>query len=201
MPSKLPAAITAKIRKLTQLTRALESGEHFMVTRLTTLKSLCADPTAAAQFARDLAVHALQAMHDNGTKVLPPSLAQRLRYQQAAADVLAGIDAVIAEWTPRTTQRLRQAVYALEQLQNRYERVYGGPVRLIENTDALAIEYAGRSILERDRAGYWAYQAARSFAERYDPRYGTGLIPASAPMVRTITDFWYRYYYGCPFLM
>ena len=32
------------------------------------------------------------------------------------------------------------------------------------------------------------------YAERYDPRYGTGLIPESAPLVMDIVDFWYDYY-------
>ncbi|MCA1837760.1 MAG: hypothetical protein LC674_03050, partial [Actinobacteria bacterium] len=51
--AKPPAAITAKIRKLVQLTRALERGEDFMVTRLTTIKSLCTDEQAATQFLKE----------------------------------------------------------------------------------------------------------------------------------------------------
>jgi hypothetical protein len=43
-------------------------------------------------------------------------------------------------------------------------------------------------------AGYWAYHAARDYAERYDPHYGTGLIPESAPMVKAIVGFWCEYY-------
>ena len=31
---------------------------------------------------------------------------------------------------------------------------------------------------------------ARYYAERYDSRYPVGLIPASAPMVKDIVDFW-----------
>jgi hypothetical protein len=196
MPAKPPAAITAKIRKLVQLTRALERGEDFMITRLTTIKSLCTDELAATQFARYLAVHALQAMNAPDGKTAYLAHDQRQLYHHAALDVLGGIDAVIAERTPETIRDLSHSVYALEQLQNRYEHIYGGAVRIVENMDALAIEYAGRSVVAHDQTGYWAYKAARSFAERYDSRYGTGLIPASAPMVHAITDFWCRYYFG-----
>ena len=34
-----------------------------------------------------------------------------------------------------------------------------------------------------------AYEAARDYCELYDPCFGTGLIPASAPMVREIGGF------------
>jgi hypothetical protein len=36
----------------------------------------------------------------------------------------------------------------------------------------------------------WAYQTARCYAERYDSGYGTGLPPASIPLVQDIADFW-----------
>jgi len=44
--------------------------------------------------------------------------------------------------------------------------------------------------------GPWAYRVARQYAERYDSRYGVGLIPASAPAVEDIGSFWQRYYSG-----
>ena len=37
--------------------------------------------------------------------------------------------------------------------------------------------------------------AYEDYAERYDSRYGSGLIPSSAPMVDEIAGFW-RDYYG-----
>ena len=44
-------------------------------------------------------------------------------------------------------------------------------------------------------AGHWAYQAARDYAEKYDPRYGSELIPASAPLVAVIAEFWRAHYF------
>ena len=59
----------------------------------------------------------------------------------------------------------------------------------------LIIENSLRCVLSWtvEEAGYWAYHAARDYAERYDPHYGTGLIPESAPMVKAIVGFWCEY--------
>src|SRR5204863_2359495 len=35
-------------------------------------------------------------------------------------------------------------------------------------------------------------QMARDYAERYDSSHGTGLTPASAPLLQDIADFWLR---------
>jgi hypothetical protein len=61
--------------------------------------------------------------------------------------------------------------------------------------ELLVVENAMKSILREDQAPTWLYQAARVYAERYDSRHGTGLIPASAPMMQEIADFW-RDHYG-----
>jgi hypothetical protein len=39
------------------------------------------------------------------------------------------------------------------------------------------------------------HQRKPLYAERYDSHHGTGLIPASAPMMEEIADFW-RDYFG-----
>ena len=40
------------------------------------------------------------------------------------------------------------------------------------------------------------YRLARQYAERYNPRYGSGLIPASAPFVEDIAEFWGKHFSG-----
>ena len=40
------------------------------------------------------------------------------------------------------------------------------------------------------------YLLARRYAERYSPRYGSGLIPKSAPMLEEIAEVWGRDYLG-----
>jgi len=57
-PKKLPSSaskVIPKIRQLATIARELREGASFNITRLTTLKNLCEDATAAARFAFHLA--------------------------------------------------------------------------------------------------------------------------------------------------
>jgi hypothetical protein len=54
-PSSSMSKVVPKIRQLATIARELREGASFNITRLTTLKSLCEDSTAAARFAVHLA--------------------------------------------------------------------------------------------------------------------------------------------------
>src|SRR5438445_1409658 len=54
-PLSNTAKVTSKIRQLARIATELHEGESFNITRLTTLKSLCEEATAAARFALHLA--------------------------------------------------------------------------------------------------------------------------------------------------
>ena len=83
----------------------------------------------------------------------------------------------------------------MEQEQDEYKRIGWGQVRIVHSMELVVVENALKSILRDHEAPTWLYQAARDYAERYDPRHGTGLIPTSAPMMQEIADFW-RDFYG-----
>ena len=102
----------------------------------------------------------------------------------------------LAEPTKQDADDLWRLHRELAQLQNEQRPIPFGVVRVIENTQALLVETALRVLLTPRDAVFWGYQLARDYAERYDARYGTGLIPTSAEAVETITDFWCRYYFG-----
>ena len=55
MPESPNAQIIKKVRKLSEIAEALRQGNKFHVTRLTIIKSLCAEPEAATAFALFLA--------------------------------------------------------------------------------------------------------------------------------------------------
>jgi DNA-binding MarR family transcriptional regulator len=78
----------------------------------------------------------------------------------------------------------------MQAAQNEQRPIPWGAVRLIRDWELLVAEDAARCVLSPHEAGHWAYQAARDYAERYDPDHGTGLIPKSAPLVQDIADFW-----------
>jgi hypothetical protein len=83
-------------------------------------------------------------------------------------------------------------------VQNTYRNQAWGPVRMIHSTEVLMIEYALLCLLQPTASADWGYRLAREYAERYNSRYGTGLIPESAPMVEDIADFWCQYYLEKP---
>ena len=55
MPQSPSPQIVKKVKKLSEIAEGLRQGKHFHVTRLTTIKSLCGEPEAAAAFALFLA--------------------------------------------------------------------------------------------------------------------------------------------------
>ena len=83
-------------------------------------------------------------------------------------------------------------------VQNTYRNQAWGPVRIIHSTEVLLIEYALSCLLQPTASADWGYRIARQYAERYNSRYGTGLIPESASMVEDIADFWCQYHMRKP---
>ena len=97
--------------------------------------------------------------------------------------------------TEERKERLYDRLREMEQEQDEHKRISWGQVRIVHSMELVVVENALKSILRETEAPIWLYQAARDYAERYDPRHGTGLIPSSAPMMQEIADFW-RDYYG-----
>ena len=187
----------AKIRKLAQIADQLRGGAVFSITRLTTVKSLCEDPEAAAQFVVHLALLTQSQM---SRRPCPDHLAPAkwTRFQELAADAIRQMESYLAEWTGDKAASLRVLLLALQGAQNQHKNLEWGPVRIIESSELFLIETAVRCILSPTDSAYWGYRVAREYAECYDPRYGTGLIPESAPMVQEIADYWCRYRFGKP---
>jgi hypothetical protein len=68
----------------------------------------------------------------------------------------------------------------LESVNDEYESTPYGMVRIIQDKNVLIVEDAVQCVLSPYSTSSQAYHLARDYAERYDPRYGTGLIPDSA---------------------
>ncbi|MFM2055702.1 MAG: hypothetical protein RLY71_87 [Pseudomonadota bacterium] len=179
------------IRKLDQLSLELESGGCFMITRLTVLKRLCADANAAGRFAGYLAERALQQLVHQPQSVCGGEVSHE-RFVALATEGVNCLKVVLAASAPELAQlaKLRSAYAALKAAQSEYRKLKWDSVRTIHCMPALTVEKALTCVLCSGQATDLAYTMARDFAERYDARYGTGLIPASAPFVREITEFW-----------
>ena len=175
-----PAA--AKLRTLALLARELRAGEHFQITRLTVLKSWCEDPIAAGRFA----LHLAERSKSRATKTFKPLIATALRQLKKH----------LANLGDEAPEPLWRALRELEDSQSEFRDMRWGLVRTIHCREALLAEHALRCAARPRESAHWGYQAARQYAERYNPRYGTGLIPESASAVEEIVAFWARHHFG-----
>ena len=195
MSNPVASRVTPRLRKLAHMASELRRGRSFTITRLTTIKSFCTDPDAATRFAVFLAQQAQAALEQ---RPRPEHLPEErwATYRRLTAEALHAMDTYLPARTEAGSRELYDLRRALEQLQNQHQSIPFGVARVIENQQALIVETALRIVLAPSNAAEWGYQLARMYAERYDSRYGTGLIPDSAQAVETIVDFWCRYYFG-----
>jgi hypothetical protein len=182
----IPRAIADKVRKFSEIAEGLRRGQHFEITRLTSLKGLCKEPRAAWRFALFLAVHA--------RKIAEEKKATE-RVKGLMDEAITQMESYLDDPAKERKDRLYPLLREIEQEQDEYKRISWGQVRIVHSMELVVVENALKSILRDHEAPFWLYQAARDYAERYDPRHGTGLIPSSAPMMQEIADFW-RGYYG-----
>jgi hypothetical protein len=182
----VPRAVVEKVRKFADIAEALRRGEHFEITRLTTLKGLCKDPGAARSFALFLANHARKKAEEK--KAIE-------RVKGLMDQAIPELEAYLDDPTKERKDQLHDLLRVIEKEQDEYKRISWGQVRVVQSMELVVVENALKSILRDHEAPFWLYQAARDYAERYDPRHGTGLIPSSAPMMQEIADFW-RDFYG-----
>src|SRR5947208_880483 len=196
-PPSSTSKVIPKIRQLATIARELRAGASFNITRLTTLKSLCEDATAAARFA----VHLAQLTHKKmREKACPFHLdpQQWEYYKQVVDEAIRQMQRYIEHPTQEAADLVRARLSDVRAIQNTYRNQAWGPVRIIHSTEVLLIEYALSCLLQPTASADWGYHLARQYAERYNSRYGTGLIPESVPLVEDIADFWCQYHLGKP---
>ena len=196
LPSNSPQSMAKRVQRLAQVVTALEnrSETYFSITRLTIIKGLCTTHAAALAFVLFLAEHTRKKMRTS-----KPSgelaLSKPGQYMSLADKAVKTIAACLKAPTRDNLMRAYQLYVMVQGTQNQIIYPLGKyPVRVIHSNELLLIENALLSAALPERAPGWAYRTARVYAERYNPQYGTGLIPESLPMVKDIVDFWQKYY-------
>jgi hypothetical protein len=182
----VPRAVVEKVRKFAEIAEALRRGQHFEITRLTSLKGLCKEPRTARSFAMFLVVHARKKAEEKKAPERVKGLMDR---------AITEMESYLDNRTQEQKERLYPLLREMEQEQSEHRRISWGQVRVVHSMELVVAEDALKSILREHEAPFWLYQAARDYAERYDSRYGTGLIPSSAPMMEEIAEFW-RGFFG-----
>jgi hypothetical protein len=189
MRQKHPKAVLSRVRKLAQIAKELAEGANFSITRLTTLKSLCEVPEVAAHFAVYLANHTSRRISEMSS---PPHLSngEWRMHNELITSSVERLGRYVERPSDPEREALGEVLRELESVNDEYESIPYGMVRIIQDKNVLIVEDAVRCVLSAYSAPSQAYHLARVYAERYDPRYGTGFIPESAPLVMDIVDFW-----------
>jgi hypothetical protein len=105
-----------------------------------------------------------------------PNLIDHQKWEQHKAVVQAALEHMAAYLQNNTEEEkdaLRDLRYQLQQLQNTYRNLEWGPVRIVESSKTLLVEQAVECLLSPQDSAFWAYRTARTYAERYNSRYGT----------------------------
>ncbi len=195
MSTSLPREALIRIRKLAQLAVDLRRGEHFEITRLTILKSLCKEPAVANRFVHYLAQKTWDRVRQGKGHSQHRGKRKNLPHQQMMIDALEGMDDWLQKPNEALRQQLRELLWRMKAEQNEQKPVPFGAVRIIHDWDLLLIEDALRCLLDDPQAaGHTVYEMARNYTECYDSRYPSGLTPKSAPLVQDMVDFWVHAY-------
>ncbi len=169
-----------QVSKLDAIVEAIRGKENVQVTRLTVVKKLCENPEAAGAFAMFLAQQAQGRLSEKQGKE---------RYVQLADRAVREMKSYLDHPTEDCKKQLRSLLLEIEAEQNEYVSIQWSAVRNIKSWDLLIVENALRTILNRDEAPRWLYQAARD--------YVGGSIEfekKSIPMIEDIARFWRRYF-------
>lgn len=175
--------IRHRMERLAATVDELHQRQGCSITRLTVIKGLCLTSDDADAFAVHLSAQALKQLGGKEHRALASQVVARMRRYRKSR-------------SREEQDALRELLWKVESVQNTYEPAAWGSVRIITSMPLLIIEYGLRCLLAPGDAAHWAYQAGRHYAERYDPAFGTGLIPRSAPLVEDIADFWCRHHLG-----
>jgi hypothetical protein len=186
MPQSPNPQIIKKVKNLSEIANALRRGKHFPMTRLTTIKSLCAEPEAAPAFALFLAQRIQNKMRRGK---------HSKEFRELVDRAVKELKPYLADPTDERKARLSALCREMEGEQNDYKQIGWNMVRMLKSSDLFVVETCLRLVLRSYEASYWAYHAARDYAVRHDARYWCGLTPKSAPMVEEIAEFW-RDYHG-----
>ena len=186
--------IKKRIDKLEILNGELDnfSGFAISITRLTVIKYLCKDSLAMCGYALEIA---------KKTKT-------RIEYKENEKDIKKTVNLSLKimnsimkqskeqnslEINADDEKQIQRLLSAFCSYQNDRKRVHWSDVRLIKNWQILIIEDA-LNCFEYSEEPRKGYELTRIYTEKYDPSFGTGLIPKSKELLLDVTRYWKKYY-------
>ncbi len=152
------------------------------VTRLRTIASLCQTDEELRHFAFFIAGKTMKRMQEN-EKPFDQELVQK------AMELMS----FSLENQTANLEEMRHLFSSLQASQNQTRQAaWGTVVRTIAHWDLYLIEACLQCFLSKGNPAL-GYELARDYCEKYDPSYGTGLIPKSVPFLEEVVGFWAAY--------
>ncbi len=192
-------AIANKFKKWLQVIVKLNNGNFTFaipITRLTSIKSLSKNETAAEQFALYISQKVQQKMNEVECSE-QFSIEEWSTHLNLMSDAIAQMEGYLAAPTYEKKQILWEFLRQIDSLQgDDYRNVHWTTVHFVRSGYLLKLDYALRCFIEQDFP-YLVYKLAREYVECYEPSYGSGLIPDSVPMLLEVAEFWCNYYFDC----
>ncbi len=189
--------IAAKIKKWLETVRELNTQKYsfaISITRLTSLKSLCQDETAAKQFGLYLA-RQIQGRMQESPRPEQFSDSEWNTYLALFADAITLMEAEVSMQNPQGAFEIRKLLTTINEVQgNQYRNIPWGTLHIVRSGDLLKLTYA-LQCFESNDVPYWAYKLGREYVEGYNPSCGSGIIPESIPMLMEVAHFWCWHYF------
>lgn len=190
------AKVRSVARALQGILAELQGGASFQLTRLTRVKTLCADKAAAWQFAAFIAGRALARLRAKGQE--QPSYASAEQWAALMALAPEGVtrlEQYLAGPTTELEQALHKHAQNLYRTQSQQQHIPYGAARVIVCWEALLIETAIRLALARqpeERASF-GYELTSDYVRRYRSDVGRALNQDSAEPLAEVVSFWMGY--------
>jgi hypothetical protein len=144
MGQKPPKAVLSRVRKLAQIARDLSEGADFSITRLTSLKSLCEDPEVAAHFAVYLAKHTSRRINEMSSPLHLSNSEWRM-HNEILERAVERLQSYVERPADPKREELRELLRELESVNDEYESIPYGMVRIIRDKNVLIVEHARRA--------------------------------------------------------
>jgi hypothetical protein len=139
-------ATLAKLQKLGAICAGLQTGEDYPMTRLTTLKSRCADRQAATPFALHVATLAAA----EATRHARPRHRKLSAWRQHNAPMVkavGGLERDVKRSTASKKLALSEALASVQAINHAYQPSRWGQGRIIKNRPALIVENRVRGVV------------------------------------------------------
>ena len=185
--------IEKRISKLKKIEKELINFDGYVIsiTRLTVIKYLCRDCLAMLEFAYFVSKKInsrLNYLEDDISLEIP--INESLQLMKIIINDFTKTNTLNIEIT--TLKKLEILRHKIKNYQNKIESKKWTDIRIIKNWNIFIVEEAISCFIYLDFPEQ-GYKLAKSYTEKYNMKFGSGLIPESLEYLKEINIYWINY--------